>query len=66
MHFLLDDFPSDQEKAPLDEQEINELPIMAFEARGQQSQENLTCAICQEEFKVGDSLRLMPCLHRYL
>ncbi len=48
---------------PMAKEEIDRLPFVAITA--EQVQKNLQCTVCMEDFKVGEKVRSLVCLHCY-
>ncbi len=45
--------------------EVDDLPTFTYQARHPEGSDYTQCSICLMDFEVDDTLRLLPCLHRY-
>ncbi|XP_076953090.1 E3 ubiquitin ligase BIG BROTHER-related-like isoform X1 [Bidens hawaiensis] len=45
--------------------QISQLPVSTYTSRMFSSNDEETCAICQESFKIGEQIITLPCVHLY-
>jgi len=47
------------------QEEVDALPIKTFDTKKMKENDPETCAVCIDDFKDGDKLRVLPCHHEY-
>jgi len=47
------------------QEEVDALPIKTFDSKKMKENDPETCAVCIDDFKDGDKLRVLPCHHEY-
>jgi E3 ubiquitin-protein ligase RNF13 len=52
-----------RESSGMSATEVKSLPTLVFQGPGNGSGTTETCAICLEDYEIGEKLRLLPCNH---